>query len=306
MIIRLIFNNHEYIEEHFKQDSKIINFLTGSFYKKGDTFIRELVQNSIDAISLYQGLMQNVPSTNLAFKDYFTRFNKIKVVFEKVPPGLEFLPSYEYPDFQISIIDSGIGLDNLPTAPIKIDVLKDVIDLKDFASMSKTIQSNIIGLFGIGRLSVFKVSDCVRYCTRPAPLTKDQVTRQIYHEIIYIREWSNLHSRSEYKLYSRSDTVLDNQLDDDMEQQGTKVTVYLKKWQNRNIRDLEIRYIQDNAKHVADIKQIKTSIEKYLISANTFSIKLFDNTNHQNKEISLKLGEDNFLPIPFRNIPSAD
>ena len=303
----LKFNNRDYIEEHFKQEDKIIDFLTGQFYKsKNDVFLRELLQNAIDSITLYQGLMQNISSTDIAYKDYFTKFNKIKVIFEKVPQGLEFLPPDDYPDFQITIIDSGIGLDTLPTAPIKIDVLKDVIDLKDFDHLSQNMRSNIIGFFGIGRLSVFKVSDCVRYITRPAPLNRDQLDRQIYHEIIYIREWQGSVPRSTYKIYSRSDTQLDKQLDSDMEQQGTKVTVYLKRWQNKNIKNLEARYIQENAKQIADIQQIKASIEKYLISVNNFTIKLVDNLKFQNKEIYLKLGEDNFLPKPFREISSSD
>lgn len=287
-----------YRQEKFRQPDKIINFLTGQFYREKSTvFIRELLQNAFDAITLFQGLMQDQEESNRHEKDYFTKYNKVRVILERVPSGLPFFSDEEYPDYQVSVVDTGIGLDTREDFPVNFDVLKDVIDLKSL-DLFPSISSRMIGQFGIGRLSVFRVSDVVRYVTRPARLHKDEL-KKTFHEVVYLREWVDNQRHPSYTLLTRSDQKIDSDVID----QGTQVTVFLKKFRYVHGEPFEQRMIRQNAKDIANPDRLQAAIQTYIVSSKSIELELVDKTGWRTVKIPLNLSEDNFLPIPFADVP---
>jgi predicted metal-binding protein len=127
----------------------LIPLLTGKqIYTKDEVFIRELIQNSLDAILLREKILQEenheLPEEERA----------IKIVFNKEPNEKDG-GERGY----IQIIDHGIGMDEFKIERYFTSIGRSFYKSDEFAKLKndKNIKYNPISNFGIGFLSAFMV-----------------------------------------------------------------------------------------------------------------------------------------------------
>ena len=135
--------------KRFEPNRRLLRLLVGSnLYGGPDACIRELIQNSWDAIQLRKTTGDG-------------RGGRIEVV-------------YSERDRWFEVIDDGIGMD-LPTIEKSfLEIGEDKLDV-----LKRGSRENQIGYFGIGILSVFLVADKFQVATKALDSTGDGVTFQM-------------------------------------------------------------------------------------------------------------------------------
>lgn len=122
---------------HFKVDLKgIIRLLSDNLYSSDHVFLRELLQNAVDAIAARK-------KADAAFKE-----GRITVTYHRNKSGA-----------QLTFADNGIGLNQE-----EIHTFLSVIGQS--SKRSETVRNSFIGQFGIGLLSCFLVTNEIKVITR--------------------------------------------------------------------------------------------------------------------------------------------
>ena len=131
---------------------KVFTILSDEIYDKDDyVFLRELLQNSIDAIKLRVALLEKegVPTVNLG---------KIEIDISNDPQGAQI----------ISFTDNGTGMDEYIIRNYLSVIGKSYYNSEDFERTGVKIDP--ISRFGIGILSCFKVAPRISILSRQDPL----------------------------------------------------------------------------------------------------------------------------------------
>lgn len=131
---------------NFKVDLKgIIRLLSDNLYSSEHVFLRELLQNAVDAIS----------ARKKAEKEF--KKGEITVTYRRLKSGA-----------QLTFVDNGIGLN-------KEEIHSFLSVIGQSSKRNETMRNSFIGQFGIGLLSCFLVANEIKVITRSA---KEEQTYQ--------------------------------------------------------------------------------------------------------------------------------
>ncbi|WP_343522017.1 ATP-binding protein [Pedobacter sp.] len=148
-----------YNDLKFEIDYKrVLDLLMGQrLYKSTYFSLRELLQNSIDAIKARERL-------------YLDRE-------EKFPPRITITLS----DNELSIEDNGLGMDETTFKKYFLQIGKSYYSSPDF--YSKNVEIDVTSEFGIGVLSVFMIATSLKIESRKEPDNPDSTSKPILFEI---------------------------------------------------------------------------------------------------------------------------
>lgn len=136
----------------------LLPLLTGeNLYKRKEVFIRELIQNSLDAILLRE---------NIAQKNGAELTPEEKVI--NIEIGMKGDPNSGKERKYLKIIDNGIGMDSFKIERYFTSIGRSFYQSEEFEELQKneSIKYNPISNFGIGFLSAFMVSGEIEVITR--------------------------------------------------------------------------------------------------------------------------------------------
>lgn len=143
--------NKNSIRFEFDRD-QMFRFLSEEIYQKDPyVFLRELLQNSIDAIRMRKEILQRATGSDL------NNFGMIKVNVERKTNG----------DTIVEWCDNGIGMDEYIVSNYLAKVGKSYYGSKDFKIVG--LKMDPISRFGIGILSCFTVADRIEIETLKDP-----------------------------------------------------------------------------------------------------------------------------------------
>ncbi len=175
---------------------KLLPLLTGEhLYKQREVFIRELIQNSIDAINLRQKIRpdEDFPKTiNITFSEIMHNDNKTKC---------------------IRIVDCGVGMDLYKIERYFTSIGRSYYTSEDYAELLDGIEikSKPISNFGIGFLSVFLVCKEVSVLTKSFEEESEGIEVNIpnYEGCFFVNKTSKQEPGTEITLYEDEKTKFD-------------------------------------------------------------------------------------------------
>jgi hypothetical protein len=197
---------------------KLLPLLIGdNLYKEKFVFIRELIQNSMDAILLRKGIENKDSNDDIITIEFGKESEKdIKDANRSSPKSF------------IKISDNGIGMDTYKIERYLTSIGRSFYTSEEFDELQKEkgITYNPISNFGIGFLSVFLVADEVKIKTRYFEDSKIKTGDFGIEVIIPNYEGCFFIKKLEKNEYN----------------QGTEITLYLKE-ENKAIEDELVKYI---------------------------------------------------------------
>ncbi|MFC1651413.1 ATP-binding protein, partial [Candidatus Latescibacterota bacterium] len=154
--------------------SAILNMLIEGVYQRAEVFVRELIQNSLDACYL---------QTARAFRRN-----------EHYEPRIVITSYYNAKDETVAvrIDDNGFGMDISDIKDTLLLIGGSVVDKESIRKLlQSTTQKNLIATFGIGLLSCFKVADKIEVRTAKDGATPVELSFSGLSDPIYTKESSD-------------------------------------------------------------------------------------------------------------------